>query len=145
MRIGSYKVDGEAEPHDFILLDDDGEFIDEDVPQYILKFMWEQQEKIAQLFEPTPDEALREDVELAVLNFATDFHRYENFRKDIATKGIKSHPRFVDQILTKVRETYVLLDPDQSSPKYSNLSSGDEAQRILAQQDMVYDGWKKVL
>ncbi len=47
MRIGSYKTDGETEPNDFILLDDDGEFIDEDVPLYILKFMWEQQEKLA--------------------------------------------------------------------------------------------------
>ena len=55
---------------------------------------------------PKPDEGLREDVELAVLSFATDFHRYENFRKDIATKGIKSHPCFVDQILTKVRQHY---------------------------------------
>ena len=49
MKIGSYKTDGETEPHDFILLDDDGEFIDEVVPLYVMKFMWEQQEKIKEL------------------------------------------------------------------------------------------------
>ena len=49
MRIGSYKADGEDEPNDFILLDNDGEFIDENIPRYILRFMWEQQEKIDRL------------------------------------------------------------------------------------------------
>ena len=32
MRIGSYKTDGGDEPHDFILLDNNGEFVDVEVP-----------------------------------------------------------------------------------------------------------------
>jgi hypothetical protein len=43
---------------------------------------------------------VRGEVELAVLNFATDFHRYKNIREDVAFKGIRSHPKFIDEILS---------------------------------------------
>ena len=57
----------------------------------------------ANLYSTPPDEELRGEVELAVLNFARDYHRYEEFRKDVAFKGIKSHPHFIDQILSLCR------------------------------------------
>ena len=46
----------------------------------------------------TAVEKIRDEVELAVLNFAHDYHRYKKFREDIAFKGIKSHPKFITKI-----------------------------------------------
>ena len=46
MRIGSYKTDGESEPYDFILLNDDGEFVDIEVHQELLRQIWELQVRI---------------------------------------------------------------------------------------------------
>ena len=50
------------------------------------------------------DKRVREEIELAVLSFAHDYHRFETVRRDIALRGIKSHPKFIDQIKIKISE-----------------------------------------
>jgi hypothetical protein len=59
-------------------------------------------------------ERIRREIELAVLSFAHDYHRFENIRKDIAFKGIKSHPKFIDKILSL--DGIEIKSDDQSLP-----------------------------
>ncbi len=47
---------------------------------------------------------IRGEVELAVLQFANDYHRFERIRADVIFKGIKSHPKFIDEILSLIRQ-----------------------------------------
>lgn len=62
-------------------------------------------------------EEVREKIEQAVLNFATEYHRYKEFREDISFQGIKSHPRFIDQILKVVG---VVEQADHQQPSTAN-------------------------
>ena len=96
----------------------------------------------------TDYEAARKEIELAVLNFALDYHRFEHVREDVILKGIKSHPKFIDQILSlvEVRAENQDLPTNEDVPEqFREFACGAEddsdnqsrAFYLLAQQDML--------
>ena len=72
---------------------------------------------------------LREQVRQAMLNFASDYHMYQNTREDIMTKGIESHPYFIDRILNIFKERVnklTLIDEAKPELDYAYFIAGQQ-------------------
>uniref|UniRef100_A0A6M3JE18 Uncharacterized protein n=1 Tax=viral metagenome TaxID=1070528 RepID=A0A6M3JE18_9ZZZZ len=46
---------------------------------------------------------LREQIRQSMLNFASDYHNYQDIREDIMIKGVDSHPYHINQILDRIK------------------------------------------